>query len=594
MNPDNHDNSATSNTPPLSAPPNFRASKRSSISFGSYHRLHQNPSNNFIWGNTPYGNSSTYQQQQKQQQQQQQLYNIFNNNNITTAWANNSAFNPNTGYYYSCSHRSNFPIYALDWTVATDLGDLVCLGSYKEDNFNKIQILSNTNNNDSAGTTGLPSWETIGEFNGLNYPISRVQWSPLLAPMFATCSENLRLWSFTSDPLLSTGEETADTIDYDKDDFVASPRTSINPKKQKKNNQQHVDDSSSIKEVLNLSLCKHLKSHHHHHSHVNDPIKPLSSNASALLLGSFPPVTSFDWNKLNASNIISCSIDTTCTVWDINLQTVKTQLIAHDSEVFDVKYLHGSTDLFATCGEDGSVRVFDLRALDHSSIIYEPILPSDNNTTTTSRVDATSDNSSVAENTISINSLLSQSPTSAMPGNSHPSNNNNNNNNNKNTKSTSLLRLETSPFDFNIIATIMQDSNKILLLDMRYPGTPVAIMNAHVSTVNSIKWHPTRKNILASCSDDCQVLIWDTNRSSVTAANTATTTKNAMNNGVDAGTTGSETVIPPSLCYNDSLNEEINNLSWRGSSGSTNSNTGGKNDDWLGLVRGKYFQSVKC
>ncbi len=39
---------------------------------------------------------------------------------------------------------------------------------------------------------------------------------------------------------------------------------------------------------------------------------------------------------------------------------LKTQLIAHDKEVYDMGFTSG-TDVFASVGADGSVRMFDLR-----------------------------------------------------------------------------------------------------------------------------------------------------------------------------------------------------------------------------------------
>ncbi len=51
-------------------------------------------------------------------------------------------------------------------------------------------------------------------------------------------------------------------------------------------------------------------------------------------------------------------------------QTARTQLIAHDREVFDLAFARGK-DVFASVGADGSVRMFDLRSLEHSTIIYE-------------------------------------------------------------------------------------------------------------------------------------------------------------------------------------------------------------------------------
>lgn len=49
----------------------------------------------------------------------------------------------------------------------------------------------------------------------------------------------------------------------------------------------------------------------------------------------------------------------------------KTQLIAHDKEVYDIAFVPNDTHVFATCGADGSVRLFDLRSLEHSTILYE-------------------------------------------------------------------------------------------------------------------------------------------------------------------------------------------------------------------------------
>lgn len=64
-----------------------------------------------------------------------------------------------------------------------------------------------------------------------------------------------------------------------------------------------------------------------------------------------------------------------------------TQLIAHDKEVFDIAFqgwlrevgvmsrvfMAGSQgpDKFASVGADGSLRMFDLRSLEHSTILFE-------------------------------------------------------------------------------------------------------------------------------------------------------------------------------------------------------------------------------
>ena len=80
-------------------------------------------------------------------------------------------------------------------------------------------------------------------------------------------------------------------------------------------------------------------------------------------------MTSFDWNSAQPEIIGTSSIDTTCTIWDIEKEAVTTQLIAHDKAVYDICF--SNRYIFASSGEDGSVRHFDLRDLEHSTIIYE-------------------------------------------------------------------------------------------------------------------------------------------------------------------------------------------------------------------------------
>ncbi|KAG2241245.1 hypothetical protein Bca52824_096772 [Brassica carinata] len=61
------------------------------------------------------------------------------------------------------------------------------------------------------------------------------------------------------------------------------------------------------------------------------------------------PLTSFDWNDVEPKRLGTCSIDTTCTIWDVERSVG-----------------------FASVSADGSVRIFDLRDKEHSTIIYEP------------------------------------------------------------------------------------------------------------------------------------------------------------------------------------------------------------------------------
>ena len=142
------------------------------------------------------------------------------------------------------------------------------------------------------------------------------------------------------------------------------------------------------------------------------------------------------------------SIDTTCTIWDVTTQTARTQLIAHDREVFDIAFARGK-DVFASVGADGSVRMFDLRSLEHSTIIYE-------------------------------------SP------NLDP-----------------LLRLEWNKQDPNYLATFVVDSRRTIVLDIRVPSMPVAELGGHAGCVNATAWAPHSSCHICTAGDDSQALIWD-------------------------------------------------------------------------------------
>lgn len=160
-----------------------------------------------------------------------------------------------------------------------------------------------------------------------SYPVTRILWEPPSSQkqstdLLATSGDHLRLWSLpSSQPAQGTNSITRPASARE------APASKLSP----------------------LALLSNSKSPEH-----------------------TAPITSLDWNTISPSLIITSSIDTTCTIWDIPTLTAKTQLIAHDKEVFDVRFCANSVDVFVSCGADGSVRMFDLRSLEHSTIIYEP------------------------------------------------------------------------------------------------------------------------------------------------------------------------------------------------------------------------------
>ena len=97
------------------------------------------------------------------------------------------------------------------------------------------------------------------------------------------------------------------------------------------------------------------------------------------------PLTSFDWNEVDPNVIGTASTGNTCTIWDINVRlypfpysrigayrvnkvvlpqqptSPKHQIVAHDTEVYDIAFSSSDPDKFASVGGDGSLRLFDLR-----------------------------------------------------------------------------------------------------------------------------------------------------------------------------------------------------------------------------------------
>jgi len=167
-----------------------------------------------------------------------------------------------------------------------------------------------------------------------SYPVTRLLWEPPSSQkqstdLLATSGDHLRLWSLPSEtPAPSPGNSITRSANQGRD----LPASKLTP----------------------LALLSNSKTPEH-----------------------TAPLTSLDWNTVSPSLIITSSIDTTCTIWDIPTLTAKTQLIAHDKEVFDVRFCAQSVDVFVSCGADGSVRMFDLRSLEHSTIIYEPTAKDD-------------------------------------------------------------------------------------------------------------------------------------------------------------------------------------------------------------------------
>ena len=160
------------------------------------------------------------------------------------------------------------------------------------------------------------------------------------------------------------------------------------------------------------------------------------------------PLTACDWSRVNNSIIGVCSVDTTCAILDLNKVEVKYMIIAHNKEVYDIA-LGQDEFTFMSTGADGSVRLFDIRQANSSSIIFE-----------------TSDESA-------------------------------------------MTRLKWNMVNPNFILTVIVDKNEIYILDQRKLTSPYAILKVHTNVVNNAIWAPESNTNLISVSDDKTALLWD-------------------------------------------------------------------------------------
>jgi DDB1- and CUL4-associated factor 7 len=160
------------------------------------------------------------------------------------------------------------------------------------------------------------------------------------------------------------------------------------------------------------------------------------------------PLTSFDWNKENNSILGTASIDTTCTIWDLNKNTIRTQLIAHDKEVFDIAFSQHE-HVFISTGADGSIRLFDLRSLDHSTIIYES---------------------------------KDQTPITKIAWN-----------------------IQNSSF----ISALAWEKDTVFIIDTRVAMVSLVELKSHSAPVTSMAWAPLSPSHICSVGEDSFVLIWN-------------------------------------------------------------------------------------
>ncbi|KAH4235315.1 hypothetical protein HBI55_087000 [Parastagonospora nodorum] len=421
------------------------------------------------------------------------------------------------------NYLAPWSIYAYDWckwaVPGGNSAGKMAVGSYLEDNHNFIRILDTQIVPQDVTAPGASpyglEYSAVAEAT-CSFPVTRILWEPPSSQkqstdLLATSGDHLRLWSLPQ----SSGNTMSNTI---------TRSSSINTRE------------PQLPKLTPLALLSNSKTPEH-----------------------TAPLTSLDWNTLSPKLIITSSIDTTCTIWDIPSLTAKTQLIAHDKEVFDVRFCAGSVDVFVSCGADGSVRMFDLRSLEHSTIIYEP---SDKN--------GDRDKGSPTSGRMS--------PTKAQQTMSY---------------APPLLRLAASPHDSHLLATFAADSNLIRILDVRQPGQALLELRGHSSSVNSIEWNPSRRGMLASGGDDSLVLVWDllhaNNGAAISSEHAAPPQPPPSAHPANGAAGAQNAPVGQKGPYASwRCDYEVGNISWAPQSALT-----GQGGEWLGVAGGRGVWGVK-
>ncbi|KAL0581831.1 hypothetical protein V5O48_000199 [Marasmius crinis-equi] len=417
-------------------------------------------------------------------------------------------------------YEAPWPIYALDWCKTSAPGQQLRprsafrlgIGSLLDNYQNRIAIV------------GLQDERVLVEddYNDYNdftilcetqhgYPVTSLQWQPASGTGFAwtgktshnsellaTTGDALRIWEYTSDgaPAMSG--------------YVGRQST-----------------GTGHQLVMKTALSGQSKLHNQ---------------------ATGAPLTNFSWNEKVPSLVVTSSIDTTCTVWNIDTSTAMTQLIAHDREVYDVAWLPGSTDIFVSVGADGSLRAFDLRSLEHSTILYE-----------------------------------TPAPKNVPPPSSTPSNS-------ARPPTSPLLRIAFNPADSNYMSTFHMDGSEIQILDMRSPGMPVMELKAHHGQINALGWASADNPLLATAGDDCQLLLWDL--ANYTTSGTSPRSAGSRLNSPRPDSK-KKVVTDPIMAYTAS--SQITNLAWSPPIAGVTTNTGHSTatGEWIAIACGKSIRALK-
>lgn len=151
----------------------------------------------------------------------------------------------------------------------------------------------------------------------------------------------------------------------------------------------------------------------------------VASTGETLSIGDRHPLTCLDWCRNDPKVAVAGCLDGTASIVDMASLQVTSTIQAHETDLYDVSFFPVSST-FVTTGIDGSLRVFDMRDLNSSLIIYQAATP--------------------------------------------------------------IQRVITSPFEGYLIGAMPASSNRVVIVDSRYPGPASAICGGNETPVTAFGW----------------------------------------------------------------------------------------------------------
>lgn len=210
------------------------------------------------------------------------------------------------------SYIAPWTVYGMNWSIRPDYKFRLACGSFIEDYNNQVQIIELNEESENFNVTG----QFIHP-----YPTTKLMFIPdstgSKEDLLASSGDYLRIWKIGSNSK-SSDKSSNNTI-----------------------------NGSNI--TANTSNTKDMK-------HDIRMISLLNNNKNSEFCA---PLTSFDWSESDPTMLGTSSIDTTCTIWNIETGQAQTQIIAHDKEVYDIAF-SPQQNIFASASADGSVRMFGM------------------------------------------------------------------------------------------------------------------------------------------------------------------------------------------------------------------------------------------